>query len=236
MGQSMKVLCTICARAGSKGVANKNLRPINSKPLIVYSIEQALATKLFDQIVVSSDSAEIRSVSLANGATYTVERPIELASDTAPKLPAIRHCVELAEQKFGQFDVIIDLDATAPLRLPEDILGALELLKSTNSDNVITGTPAHRSPYFNLVETNEYGIVHLSKQPPVSVDRRQDSPQCFDMNASIYVWRRNALFENETLFTKNTRLFVMPRERSIDIDSQADFEVVEWMMTKGSTR
>ncbi len=232
----MKILCTICARAGSKGVTNKNLRPINSKPLIVYSIEQALATKLFDQIVVSSDSTEIRNVALANGATYAVERPFELASDTAPKLPAIRHCVESSEKKFGQFEVIIDLDATAPLRNPEDILGALELLKTTNSDNVITGTPAHRSPYFNLVETNEQGIVHLSKQPRAAVDRRQDSPECFDMNASIYVWRRHALFENETLFTKSTRLFVMPRERSIDIDSQADFDMVEWLMTKGNTK
>ena len=232
----MKILCTICARAGSKGVANKNLRPINSKPLIVYSIEQALATKLFDQIVVSSDSAEIRNVALANGATYAVERPFELASDTAPKLPAIRHCVESAEKKFGQFEVIIDLDATAPLRHPEDIIGALELLKTTNSDNVITGTPAHRSPYFNLVETDEQGIVNLSKQPRAAVDRRQDSPECFDMNASIYVWRRRALFENETLFTKSTRLFVMPRERSIDIDSQADFDMVEWLMTKGNTK
>ena len=232
----MKILCTICARAGSKGVTNKNLRPINSKPLIVYSIEQALATKLFDQIVVSSDSAEIRNVALANGATYAVERPFELASDTAPKLPAIRHCVESSEKKFGQFEVIIDLDATAPLRNPEDILGALELLKTTNSDNVITGTPAHRSPYFNLVETNEQGIVHLSKQPRAAVDRRQDSPECFDMNASIYVWRRHALFENETLFTKSTRLFVMPRDRSIDIDSQADFDMVEWLMTKGNTK
>lgn len=232
----MKILCTICARAGSKGVTNKNLRPINSKPLIVYSIEQALATKLFDQIVVSSDSAEIRNVALANGATDAVERPFELASDTAPKLPAIRHCVESSEKKFGQFEVIIDLDATAPLRNPEDILGALELLKTTNSDNVITGTPAHRSPYFNLVETNEQGIVHLSKQPRAAVDRRQDSPECFDMNASIYVWRRHALFENETLFTKSTRLFVMPRERSIDIDSQADFDMVEWLMTKGNTK
>ena len=204
--------------------------------MIVYSIEQALATKLFDQIVVSSDSAEIRNVALANGATDAVERPFELASDTAPKLPAIRHCVESAEKKFGQFEVIIDLDATAPLRDPEDILGALELLKTTNSDNVITGTPAHRSPYFNLVETNEQGIVHLSKQPRAAVDRRQDSPECFDMNASIYVWRRHALFENETLFTKSTRLFVMPRERSIDIDSQADFDMVEWLMTKGNTK
>ena len=229
----MKILCTICARAGSKGVANKNLRLINNKPLIVYSIEQAIATKLFDQIVVSSDSKEIRDVALANGATFCVDRPAELATDTAPKLPAIKHCVENAEKKFGQFEVIIDLDATAPLRESSDIIGALELLQSAQADNVITGTPAHRSPYFNLVETDANGIVSLSKSPANVVARRQDSPQCFDMNASIYVWRRQALFANENLFTGNTRLFVMPRERSLDIDSQADFEMVEWMMTKG---
>ena len=229
----MKILCTICARAGSKGVANKNLRLINNKPLIVYSIEQAIATKLFDQIVVSSDSKEIREVALANGATFCVDRPAELATDTAPKLPAIKHCVENAEGKFGQFEVIIDLDATAPLRESSDIIGALELLQSAKADNVITGTPAHRSPYFNLVETDVNGIVSLSKPPANVVARRQDSPQCFDMNASIYVWRRQALFANENLFTSNTRLFVMPRERSLDIDSQADFEMVEWMMTKG---
>ena len=229
----MKILCTICARAGSKGVANKNLRLINNKPLIVYSIEQAIATELFDQIVVSSDSKEIREVALANGATFCVDRPAELATDTAPKLPAIKHCVENAEGKFGQFEVIIDLDATAPLRESSDIIGALELLQSAKADNVITGTPAHRSPYFNLVETDVNGIVSLSKPPANVVARRQDSPQCFDMNASIYVWRRQALFANENLFTSNTRLFVMPRERSLDIDSQADFEMVEWMMTKG---
>ena len=229
----MKVLCTICARAGSKGVANKNLRLINNKPLIVYSIEQAIATKLFDQIVVSSDSKEIREVALANGATFCVDRPAELATDTAPKLPAIKHCVENAEEKFGQFEVIIDLDATAPLRESSDIIGALELLQSAQADNVITGTPAHRSPYFNLVEIDANGVVSLSKPPANVVARRQDSPQCFDMNASIYVWRRQALFANENLFTSNTRLFVMPRERSLDIDSQADFEMVEWMMTKG---
>ncbi len=233
MGLQVRLLCTICARAGSKGVTNKNLRPINSKPLIVYSLEQARATDLFEQIVVSSDSSEIRNVALANGATFAVERPNELASDTAPKLPAIRHCVDAAEKKFGKFEIIVDLDATAPLRRPEDIFGAVNLLESTDADNVITGTPAHRSPYFNLVETDRNGIVSLSKQPKHAIDRRQDSPECFDMNASIYVWRRDALFANETLFTNNTRLFVMPRERSFDIDSQADFEMVEWMMTKG---
>jgi N-acylneuraminate cytidylyltransferase/CMP-N,N'-diacetyllegionaminic acid synthase len=232
----MKILCTICARAGSKGVANKNLRLINGLPLIAYSLQQAVETKLFSQIAVSSDSSEIRTTALAHGATFVVDRPTQMASDTAPKLPAIRHCVETTEKKFGQFDIIIDLDATAPLRIAADIIGSLELLTATNADNVITGTPAHRSPYFNLVEQDENGIVQLSKPLKDAVTRRQDSPKCFDMNASIYVWRRDALLNNSSLFVSSTRLFEMPRERSLDIDSEADFEMVEWMMSKGSAK
>ena len=232
----MKILCTICARAGSKGVANKNLRLINGVPLIAYSLQQAVETKLFSQIAVSSDSSEIRTTALAHGATFVVDRPTQMASDTAPKLPAIRHCVETTEKEFGQFDIIIDLDATAPLRIAADIIGSLKLLTATNADNVITGTPAHRSPYFNLVEQDENGIVQLSKPLKDAVTRRQDSPKCFDMNASIYVWRRDALLNNPSLFVSSTRLFEMPRERSLDIDSEADFEMVEWMMSKGSAK
>jgi len=232
----MKILCTICARAGSKGVANKNLRLINGLPLIAYSLQQAVETKLFSQIAVSSDSSEIRTTAMAHGATFVVDRPTQMASDTAPKLPAIRHCVETTEKEFGQFDIIIDLDATAPLRIAADIIGSLKLLTATNADNVITGTPAHRSPYFNLVEQDENGIVQLSKPLKDAVTRRQDSPKCFDMNASIYVWRRDALLNNPSLFVSSTRLFEMPRERSLDIDSEADFEMVEWMMSKGSAK
>ena len=232
----MKILCTICARAGSKGVTNKNLRLINGLPLIAYSLQQAVETKLFSQIAVSSDSSEIRTTAMAHGATFVVDRPTQMASDTAPKLPAIRHCVETTEKEFGQFDIIIDLDATAPLRIAADIIGSLKLLTATNADNVITGTPAHRSPYFNLVEQDENGIVQLSKPLKDAVTRRQDSPKCFDMNASIYVWRRDALLNNPSLFVSSTRLFEMPRERSLDIDSEADFEMVEWMMSKGSSK
>ncbi|CAB4606811.1 unannotated protein [freshwater metagenome] len=173
---------------------------------------------------------------MAHGATFVVDRPTQMASDTAPKLPAIRHCVETTEKEFGQFDIIIDLDATAPLRIAADIIGSLKLLTATNADNVITGTPAHRSPYFNLVEQDENGIVQLSKPLKDAVTRRQDSPKCFDMNASIYVWRRDALLNNPSLFVSSTRLFEMPRERSLDIDSEADFEMVEWMMSKGSAK
>ena len=173
----MKILCTICARAGSKGVTNKNLRLINGLPLIAYSLQQAVETKLFSQIAVSSDSSEIRTTAMAHGATFVVDRPTQMASDTAPKLPAIRHCVETTEKEFGQFDIIIDLDATSPLRIAADIIGSLKLLTATNADNVITGTPAHRSPYFNLVEQDENGIVQLSKSLKDAVTRRQDSPK-----------------------------------------------------------
>ena len=108
----MKILCTICARAGSKGVVNKNLRLINGLPLIAYSLRQAVESKLFSQIAVSSDSPEIRDTALAHGATFVVDRPVEMASDTAPKLPAIRHCVETTEKEFGheiENQIVVDL-------------------------------------------------------------------------------------------------------------------------------
>jgi len=233
----MSRICTICARGGSKGVKNKNIRELAGKPLIALSLEQARYSGIFDLIAVSSDSSEILDAARSHGADLLVARPPQLASDTAAKLPVIRHCVEEAEQFFGKrFDVIVDLDATSPLRLVEDIQGAVDLLESSNVSNVITAAPARRSPYFNLVELSEDGVVRLSKPLQKPIVRRQDSPQCFDMNASIYVWKRSALFDYPTVFNADTRLFVMPEERSIDIDTELDFEIVELMMKKRVTK
>lgn len=232
----MKRICTICARGGSKGVKNKNIRELAGKPLLCYTIDQARASMLFDLIAVSSDSAAILDVARNLGADLLVDRPPELASDTAAKIPAIRHCVEVAERFFGKrFDTIVDMDVTSPLRSVEDIKGAVDLLERSNVSNVITAAPARRSPYFNLVETDITGVVRLSKPLEKSIVRRQDSPQCFDMNASIYVWKRSALFDYPTVFNADTRLFVMPEERSIDIDAGLDFEIVELMMRKRVT-
>ena len=233
----MSRICTICARGGSRGVKNKNIRELTGKSLIALSLEQARHCKLFDLVAVSSDSAEILDEARSHGADLLIDRPPELASDTAAKLPAIRHCVEKAEQFIGKrFDVIVDLDATSPLRFVEDIQGAVDMLESNNVSNVITAAPARRSPYFNLVELAEDGVVRLSKPLQKPIVRRQDSPQCFDMNASIYVWKRSALFDYPTVFNADTRLFVMPEERSIDIDTELDFEIVELMMKKRDTK
>jgi CMP-N,N'-diacetyllegionaminic acid synthase len=229
----MKRLCTICARGGSKGVKGKNIRPLFGKPLIAYSIEQARASGMFDSLAVSSDSDEILDVARAWGCDYLIKRPDELATDQAAKLPVIRHCVQEVEvQAETSFDTLVDLDATSPLRSPEDIVNAVNLLEDSGAGNVITAMPARRSPYFNLVELDADGIVHLSKPPTSAVVRRQDSPKCYDMNASIYVWRRQILLDVDSLFGQNTRLYVMPEERSIDIDSELDFEFVQFFMSQ----
>jgi CMP-N,N'-diacetyllegionaminic acid synthase len=233
MDREIMRICTICARGGSKGVKNKNIRNLAGKPLIAYSLKQAKDCGLFDLIAVSSDSQEILSIARLYGADIIIERPDHLAGDTAPKVPVIRHCVEEAERISNkQFDVVVDLDATSPLRLSEDIIGAVALLEMENVSNVITACPARRSPYFNLVEVDESGVVRLSKSLDKNIVRRQDSPRCFDMNASIYVWKRQALTDYSTVFNFDTRLFEMPEERSTDIDNELDFEIVEFLMNK----
>lgn len=229
----MKRLCTINARGGSKGVPNKNLRIVGGHPLIAHSILQARSSGLFDAIAVSSDSKQILAVATEYDADVSIERPAEMATDSAPKLPAIRHCFLTAERMLGQvFDVVVDLDATAPLRLAEDIIGAVDMLERGDAPNVITGTPARRSPYFNLVELDVNGYVTLSKPPQDTVVRRQDAPECYDMNASIYAWWRDALLHGDKVLLPRTVLYEIPPERSIDIDSEFDFELVSYLMNR----
>jgi len=229
----MKRLCTIGARGGSRGVKGKNLRPLLGKPLIAHSIEQAHAAGVFDAVAVTSDSDAILEAARAAGADHLVKRPDELATDTAPKLPAIRHCIlEMEERLATRFDIAVELDPTSPLRLTEDIIGAIALFEETDADSVITGAPARRSPYFNLVERDADGHVGLSKPRDAIVHRRQDSPACFDMNASVYVWRRDPFVADPRVFYPHTRLFEMPEERSIDIDTELDFQIVEMILRR----
>jgi N-acylneuraminate cytidylyltransferase/CMP-N,N'-diacetyllegionaminic acid synthase len=229
----MKRLCTICARGGSRGVVGKNIRPLLGKPLIAWTIEQAKATGLFELVAVSSDDAQIRDTAMQWGADLAIARPDELATDTAPKLGAIRHCLEeVSRRKGASYDILVDLDATSPLRLPSDIAGSVELLEASDAANVITGAEARRSPYFNLVELQADGTVRLAKVPERPIVRRQDSPRCFDMNASIYVWRVPRFLSEPAVFYADTRLFAMPPDRSVDIDSELDFEIVELLMRR----
>ncbi|WP_213770053.1 acylneuraminate cytidylyltransferase family protein [Bradyrhizobium sp. dw_78] len=229
----MTLLCTICARGGSKGVVGKNSRDLLGKPLLAWTIGQARETGLFEAIAFSSDSDFLLDAALKAGADIAIKRPDEMATDAAPKLPAIRHCLEQAIARTGKLpEIFVDLDVTSPLRLPSDITGTVELLKSSGARNVITGAPAHRSPYFNLVEARADGTVGLSKVADPPIVRRQNAPRCFDMNASIYAWRVGTFLEHPAVFYPDTRLFEMPQERSVDIDSDLDFTLVELLLRK----
>jgi N-acylneuraminate cytidylyltransferase/CMP-N,N'-diacetyllegionaminic acid synthase len=229
----MSRICTICARGGSKGVPNKNIRQLAGRPLIAHSIERAKDSGLFEVVAVSSDSDAILEVARGWGADFQIRRPDDLASDTAAKVPAIRHCLEEAERLSGiRCSVFVDLDATSPLRSVDDIRGAIELLESKQVASVITGAPARRSPYFNLVEIDHQGRAKLSKNLERAVVRRQDGPRCFDMNASIYVWNRDAFLDRPAVFYEDTLLFEMSEARSHDIDTELDFEWVEFLLRR----
>ncbi|WP_372400678.1 acylneuraminate cytidylyltransferase family protein (plasmid) [Azospirillum sp. HJ39] len=227
-------LCVICARGGSKGVPGKNIRPLAGRPLIAHTIGQALSSGCFDSVAVSSDSDAILDIARSLGVHHAVRRPAEFATDAAPKLPAIRHCVQAVEQATGAvFGVISDLAVTSPLRAVEDICEAVRLLEESGAGNVVSVGPAHANPYYQIVELDADGHPTRSKPPPRPIFRRQDAPACFELNGAVLVWRRASLFRevNGTLHP-DTRAYVMPAERSLDIDSELNFLFAEFLMSR----
>ena len=230
-----KVLCTICARGGSKGVKNKNIKYLQGKPLIAYTIEQAKKSSLFDHIVISTDSDDIATIAQKYGAEVFFKRSSEMASDTAGKLDVIRDAFQRSEKYYNEkYDYLIDLDATAPLREVEDVVKSFEQFLKDGNDNLITAMPSRRSPYFNLIEVNKAGDIYLSKKLDDAIVRRQDAPKSYDMNASIYIWKRDVILNVNTLFLENTGLYIMPEERSIDIDTELDYKFVEFLMKENN--
>ena len=165
-----------------------------------------------------------------------VDRPEALATATAAKIPAIQHAVECAEMTLNlgkPFDIIMDLDVTSPLREVADIKNAMhQFQKKRQAENLISATPSRRSPYFNMIEIDDQDVVRLVKPLENNIVRRQDAPKCYDMNASIYIWRRVALFSTQGLFSPHTEVYLMPEERSYDIDSELDLEIVRMIGEK----
>ena len=228
-----KRIATICARGGSKGLPGKNVRTLTGKPLIAHAIEQAKETGLFDVVAVSSDSDAILEEAANWSPDLIVKRPEEMATDTASKLPPIAHSVVTAETEYKiTFDTVVDLDVTSPLRSVEDVAGAVHLMEERGVSNVLTGSLARKNPFFNLIELTPEGYVTLSKPTEPRIERRQDCPPCFDMNAAVYVWQRFAIIERPHIFFDDTLLYEMPVERSFDIDSETDFEFVAFLMEK----
>jgi CMP-N-acetylneuraminic acid synthetase len=238
MIKGKKVILTICARGGSKGIPKKNIRPILGKPLLAYTIEQAQSLDWVDRLIVSTDNSEIKKIAEQWRVEIPFLRPPGLARDNSPKVLVIIHAVKEAEKYWHeQYDLVIDLDPTSPLRNQKDIELATNLMFSKPKPSaVITAAVARRNPYFNIVEINEKGYVYLSKNSGKLFSGRQDAPKAYDMNGSIYVIWKDVLLKEKTFFTEKTKLFLMPPERSFDIDTKTDFKIVEMLIRerKGS--
>jgi CMP-N-acetylneuraminic acid synthetase len=226
-----KVVCVIPARGGSKGVPRKNIRKLADKPLIAYTIEQALQSQYIDRTIVSTEDKEIADISKQCGAEVPFMRPGTLAGDQVATVDVLLHTISwLEEEEKYNFDILVLLHTTTPLRSVKDIDSCIEMLHSTKADNIISVTEAHRNPYFNMVEINPNGKVQLVKKG--SFSSRQSAPKVYDMNSSIYVWWKDLLKKERNIIFENSKIYVMPKARSIDIDDNMDFKLVEIMMAE----
>lgn len=228
----MTAVAFIFARGGSKGLPGKNIRSFRGKPLIAWSIEQALAVERIRRVIVSTDSEEIAAMSRHYGAEVPFMRPAELAQDDSPEWLAWRHALNYLKETAGHYpEVFISVPATAPLRKVDDIERCLNEYDKGDADMVITVTDAHRSPYFNMVKVTPDGSFGLVIATSSTVTRRQDAPMVYDMATVCYVANPEFVVSHGGTFEGRVKAVHVPPERSIDIDTLLDFRIAEFVAT-----
>lgn len=227
----MKIVAFIFARGGSKGLPGKNIRLLDGKPLIAWSIEHALAVKLIDRVIVSTDSDEIAAVAIEYGAEVPFMRPPELACDNSPEWFAWQHALDFLRANEGDMPkMFVSVPATAPLRSPDDIEKCIDEYEKGNVDVVITVTNANRSPYFNMVKANLDGTVGLVIPPQSAITRRQEAPVVYDMATVCYVANPMFVMTHHSIFDGRVKAVHVPIERAIDIDTYLDFQIAESLL------
>lgn len=232
----MNMLITVCGRGGSKGIPGKNIKMLGGRPLIAHTIEMALkAAEVFGaDVELSTDSEEIRRVAGEWGLKSDYVRPDFLANDTCGKPEAIRDVMYYAEGKHGKrYDYVLDLDVTSPLRSLDDVKECVRLIEGDpEALTVFSVSPCRRNPYFAMVErkgNGYYGVVCDGSM----YKSRQESPKVYDMNGSIYVYRREALdCENPRAVTPRSIVYEMPHV-CFDLDEPEDFDYMEWQFERG---
>lgn len=231
----MNILITICARGGSKGIPGKNIKVINGKPLIAYSIDltEKLKSKYGAKVALTTDDKTIKDTARVLGLGTDYVRPDYLATDTAGKIDTIRDVLLYEESIIDKkYDFILDLDVTSPLRSIDDIEKALDLMiDNPEAKNLFSVNQAARNPYFNMVEENKNGFYSLVKtNPDGSVMTRQTAPKVYDLNASFY-WYRRSFFDSDSksAITDKSLIFAMDHI-CFDLDHPVDFLFMEYLL------
>jgi N-acylneuraminate cytidylyltransferase/CMP-N,N'-diacetyllegionaminic acid synthase len=228
------IVASICMRGGSKGVKGKNYRDLLGKPLLSYTIECAKSSLLLDDVIISSDSDLILDLS-ANylSKEKLFKRDSELATDNASKWEVFKNLVlEYEEKNNVKITHLVDLDVTVPRRLPEHIDNCIKLSIETSTDVIITGYEPERNPYFNMMEETKEGTAVIVKKPEKPIKNRQEAPNVYSLTPAVYVMKREALFKYNHWSNAVCRILPIPRNLAIDIDTELDFKLVEFLMNE----
>lgn len=225
MYNDKKFLAIIPARSGSKGLKNKNIKELNGKPMLAYSIEAALKSSIFDDIIVSTDSKNYADIAINHGASVPFLRPKYLSTDEATTNDVIVYNLLELEKAGKAYDYFMVLQPTSPLRQAEDIVGAINLLFEKNANSVISVCEAEHSPlYMNKLDETLSLEQFLTKDTKT---RRQELPTYYRLNGAIYLCKVNYFLKYKDLYKEKSYAYIMNRRNSVDVDDKFDFEMVE---------
>ncbi len=225
------IIAIIPARGGSKGIPRKNIKPLAGKPLISWTIIEALKSKYIDNVIVSTEDPEISEISLKYGADVPFLRPKHLATDSAKGIDVYIHAINWFRKKGVSFDIVVVLQPTSPARISEDIDGALNYFLKKNADMVISVCKTEHHPYWAGTLPKDLRMDKFIDSKLMFMNR-QDLPVFYRLNGAIEISTSQYLLRNMNALGKNTFAFIMSPDRSIDIDSSIDFEFAELLINK----
>ena len=227
----MKILTIIPARGGSKGIPHKNIKPLNGKPLIYYTIDCARAICDDEDICVSTDDAEIISVVEKYGLKVPFVRPAELATDTAGTYEVLLHALDFYEKQGKQYDVVLLLQNTSPFRTAEHVEEALKLY-TPDVDMVVSVKECPANPYYCVFEEDSKGFLHVCKGDG-NIFRRQDAPKVYEYNGAIYIMNAETLKTTHMHKMQKRLKYIMDDMSSFDLDTMWDWQLAESIVNQG---
>ncbi len=223
----MKTIALISARGGSKGIPRKNILPFGGKPLIKWTIEAAKKSKYIDHIFVSTDDIEIAEISKNAGAAVPFLRPKSLAHDKSPSIDTVIHTIN----EFDSFDTIFLLQPTSPLRTTKDLDNSMELFISSGSESLVSVSESQKHPALNFYINNDDKKIKPITNISVP-SQRQDIKTSYVLNGAIYLSKTKSVKQHKTFLTSDTVGYIMPLERSVDIDTPLDWKWGEFLLNQ----
>lgn len=225
----MRILAIIPARGGSKGIPRKNLKLLAGKPLIAWSIEAALQAQSIDRVIVSTEEEEIATVAKRFGAEVPFLRPISLAQDITPGIEPVLHAIE----QLPYYDWVLLLQPTSPLRSVEDIEGIIRLCRDEATRSAVSVTRVSKHPFWMYQQDDHNRLQPLITNRP-EIARRQELPSVYALNGALYLARTDWLIQNEGFIGPETLGYVMPEERSVDLDTPQDWLWVKFLIERAN--